>query len=152
MGYLGRRVYGALAWRLRAVRRRIRRIPEQLRSAYCRLCIRLGWPLPESLRDDFFRINGTLAEVRYEAQNYPGAMVVFRAPGFYSDPALGWGRLAAGGVESYEIPGEHTADTRTMFSEPYVALVAQLLQDYLERTTQAPKGLKGPKGQFSRVR
>ncbi|MEM7591063.1 MAG: alpha/beta fold hydrolase [Cyanobacteria bacterium P01_A01_bin.83] len=44
---------------------------------------------------------------------YSGKVTLFQAserpPGFYFDPQLGWGDLAAGGMEVYEIPGNHTS-------------------------------------------
>ena len=49
----------------------------------------------------------------YVASVYPDKAILFRAsdrpPGFYRDLKLGWGDLAAGGMEVYEIPGNHTS-------------------------------------------
>ena len=49
----------------------------------------------------------------YVPQVYSGRVILFRAserpPGFYLDPQLGWGNLPAGGMEIYEIPGNHTS-------------------------------------------
>jgi len=44
--------------------------------------------------------------------SYPGRITVFRPAnrpiGRYHDPALGWGELATGGVDIYNIPGVHS--------------------------------------------
>jgi thioesterase domain-containing protein/acyl carrier protein len=45
------------------------------------------------------------------------------------DPQLGWGRLAPGKVDVYEVTGEHTG----MFLEPNVQRMAEKLADCLER-------------------
>ena len=44
------------------------------------------------------------------------------------DPQLGWGRIAAGGVEVYEVPGEHIS----IFREPNVRSLALKLTNCLE--------------------
>ena len=53
------------------------------------------------------------AHQAYVPQVYPGRVILFQAserpPGFYYDPQLGWGNLAAGGIEIYKIPGTHTS-------------------------------------------
>ncbi|MBD2777372.1 condensation domain-containing protein [Iningainema tapete] len=49
----------------------------------------------------------------YTPPIYPGHVILFRAserpPGIYRDPQLGWGGMAEGGMEIYEIPGDHTS-------------------------------------------
>ena len=54
-----------------------------------------------------------IANRNYTPSVYSGGVILFRAsdrpPGFYDDPKLGWGDLAAGGMEIYEIPGNHTS-------------------------------------------
>jgi thioesterase domain-containing protein/acyl carrier protein len=52
------------------------------------------------------------ARLNYIHHPYHGLITVFRAkeqpPGFYRDPQFGWGSIAAGGLEIYDIPGYHT--------------------------------------------
>ena len=64
----------------------------------------------------------------YVLQVYPGRVTLFRSSqasvGFSDDLKLGWGELAAGGVEIYEITCSHT----DMMEEPQVKLLAQKLQ------------------------
>jgi len=51
-----------------------------------------------------------------------------------ADASLGWGPYLAGDLESTLVPGEHF----TMFSEPFVAVLAQRLASALERASAAP--------------
>lgn len=47
----------------------------------------------------------------YVPQVYPGSAILFRAsqplPGVYTDLQLGWDCMATGGMEIYEVPGDH---------------------------------------------
>jgi thioesterase domain-containing protein len=45
------------------------------------------------------------------------------------DPQLGWGPIAAGGVDVQELPGGHV----TIFQEPHVRILAEKLKDCLEK-------------------
>ncbi|MGB5715119.1 MAG: thioesterase domain-containing protein [Waterburya sp.] len=67
--------------------------------------------LPEALQQ--VQKASLKANRAYVPQVYPGRVILFRAkerpPGFCRDPQLGWGDLAAGGMEIYEIPGNHTS-------------------------------------------
>ncbi len=71
----------------------------------------------------------------YVPQLYPGRVTLFRAmlaqvaEGWYCDPYLGWGKLAAQGIEIQEIPGLHTK----MFDEPQVKVVAEKLRACLDK-------------------
>ena len=49
------------------------------------------------------------------------------------DPQLGWGRIAAGGVEVHEVPGEHIS----IFREPNVRSLAEKLTRSLETARAA---------------
>ncbi len=73
------------------------------------------------------------AMAAYVAQPYPGRITLFRtqerAREGYHDPLLGWGRLAAGGLEIHDVPGSHT----TMLEEPHVAVTAGRLDECLRR-------------------
>ena len=61
------------------------------------------------------------AKRAYIPQVYSGRVVFFRAsqrpPGIHSDPEVGWGGMATGGLEIYEIPGNHT----TIIESPMLA-------------------------------
>lgn len=57
----------------------------------------------------------------YSPQPYEGHIVYFRAserpPGIYSDPQVGWGKIATNGMTLYEVPGSHT----TLIKSPLLA-------------------------------
>ena len=71
----------------------------------------------------------------YAYQIYLGNAILFRAieqdgDEFQEiDPQLGWGRLVAGGLEVQEVPGNHYS----IFSEPYVKVLAEKLKACLEQ-------------------
>jgi amino acid adenylation domain-containing protein len=90
--------------------------------------------LPEGLdftaaarRFEIFRANLRRIE-RYAAHPYPGRLQLFRAEASHfddpADPTLGWGALAAGGVEIQQLPGNHWA----IVSPPAVEAVAATLR------------------------
>jgi len=72
---------------------------------------------------------------RYSPRPYPGRVTLLRTkfdlPG--TDETLGWGALARGGVDVFEVPGAH----HEMVSEPHVSVLAQLLKDCLARVEGA---------------
>jgi len=69
---------------------------------------------------------------RYAPDFYPGEVTVFVSVEsigrFFDDPLLGWGVLAVGGLERYEIPGLH----HEIFDEPHVRVLAKYLRGSLE--------------------
>lgn len=62
-------------------------------------------------------------------QVYPGRITLFQAQeatldfSYYPVTQLGWGELAAGGLDIYEIPGSHLS----MVQEPHVQVLAEKL-------------------------
>ena len=87
--------------------------------------------LPADLRDARNATHRALAN--YVPLPYDGNVTLFRAskqpPGFPPDPHMGWGRVALGGVEVYEVPGHHGA----IVHEPRIRVLAETLQVCLER-------------------
>jgi thioesterase domain-containing protein len=122
---LSRRVRAGFAWRARVLR-------QKLWNAGIGLRLRLGLPLSQTQRDTFFLEINLLAEQLYEPVVYPGPMVMFRGRGYYDEPAAGWDGMAAGGIEDYEIPGEHER-ARILMSEPTITLVAEHFKGCLAR-------------------
>ena len=101
-----------------------------------RRSLRLGRPLPENLREEYFLGIHADAELAYKPEPYPGEMIVFHGAGLYDDAMLGWEGLAAS-VESVAVPGEH-AGNRTMMAEPYVGQVSERLEELLADGTAGP--------------
>jgi thioesterase domain-containing protein/acyl carrier protein len=70
----------------------------------------------------------------YQPQPYPGCVVLFRCAERPVQPnwggQSGWNELVAGGLEVYEIPGNH----KTIFLEPNVDILASKLRTCLCRT------------------
>jgi thioesterase domain-containing protein len=81
-----------------------------------------------SHRFEIFRANLRRIE-RYTPQPYSGRLHLFRAEASHfddpTDPTLGWGALAEGGVELHRLPGSHWAIVRP----PAVEALAVALQD-----------------------
>jgi len=63
-----------------------------------------GRPLPESLRQTYFRTNSIRACKKYASSPYPGRMVLFECQGLFRDSHLGWDGWIGGGLEIHEIP------------------------------------------------
>ena len=63
-----------------------------------------GRPLPEILRETYFRTNSIRASKKYTSSPYPGRMVLFESEGLFRDPRLGWDGWIEGGLEIHEIP------------------------------------------------
>ena len=84
--------------------------------------------IPEALQK--VQEANVLANQNYIPSVYSGKVILFRAsdrpPGFYDDPKLGWGDLAAGGMEIYEIQGNHTS----IMQSP---ILAEKLKDCLDK-------------------
>jgi thioesterase domain-containing protein len=52
-----------------------------------------------------------------------------RPQGRYDDPTAGWDKIAAGGLQIYEVPGDH----KHLLVPPNVSAVARQLKVCLER-------------------
>jgi thioesterase domain-containing protein len=144
--------------RAQKVRRDLRRIaralrePRRLRSGFvwyaqhaggqrrAQLALALHRPLPEQLRERYFLKLHETAERAYAPHPYPGDLVVFYGHDLYEDPELGWGPLAAGGIQTHGVPGKHDNNRQAMM-EPYVAFVAERLEEYLAAHAPAAPGV-----------
>lgn len=122
-----------LGWRKKFsyVKKRLRNffkisVPGKAKRTCVALLRTFGRPLPRVLREEHLR---QLAQDSPSGA-YPGRITLFRAKrptGGNHDPALGWGRFAAQGVEVHEIPGDH----QDMFKPPNVQILARRLRDCL---------------------
>ena len=80
------------------------------------------------------------ALMAYKIQTYPGKIALMRAVergysgmevlGAREDPLLGWGNLAMGELDIYDVPGEHG----NMLREPHVLTVAEEISKILSKT------------------
>jgi thioesterase domain-containing protein len=113
---------------------------KRFRDAEC-FCFRIiGRELSPDLRYYLAERAHWNAARSYTAQKYPGKITLLRAVdrgylgmellGTREAPGLGWGGLAAGGLEIHEVSGEHG----NMLDEPHVRTVAAELKKILQRT------------------
>jgi acyl transferase domain-containing protein/thioesterase domain-containing protein len=113
---------------------------KRLKDAEC-FCFRIiRRELPPGLRYYLTERAHWNAARSYTAQKYPGKITLLRAVdrgylgmellGTREAPGLGWGGLAAGGLEIHEVSGEHG----NMLDEPHVRTVAAELKKILQRT------------------
>jgi aspartate racemase len=107
---------------------RLRRLVERYNRVISRVAPGVSYLVPEHIRAEFDWHRE--ASVRYRPGIYPGRITIFRAQdepralgADYSDPYLGWGPLASGGVEVHEVPGAHV----TLFDETNARAVAMAL-------------------------
>lgn len=105
----------------------------RVRNIACKLSLRIGYSLPHALRYTYVHNEHAQRVANYKPQSYAGRVTLFRAADFRvrpKDPSLGWKRVAAGGVEIHEVPGEHGS---TLLKEPHVQVVAARLKACLDR-------------------
>jgi amino acid adenylation domain-containing protein len=103
--------------------------------------------LPRPLRD--VQKACRRAAFRYDPQVYPGRVTLFRATQRalrgVDDPQAGWTKWAAGGLEIYEVEGDHVR----IIAEPYVRTLALQLKQCL-KDAQSGRGLSfSPAGKSS---
>lgn len=71
----------------------------------------------------------------YQYKPYNGKLTMFRAswqPKTSTlDPYLGWGKLAKGGVEAFEVTGSHAL----IIEEPHVKILAKKLREYIDESS-----------------
>jgi len=90
-----------------------------------------------SVRNEVIPVDYRIVHVRetndeamrnYKPRTYNGRLTLIRAEnpndGFEFDSELGWGGLAADGIEIFDVPGEH----ETMFQEPHVQTLARTMK------------------------
>lgn len=98
-----------------------------------RLYLGSGRSLPNSLQK--VREANVKAMLEYSPQPYSQPIALFRAtqqpPGCYYDPKLGWGKIATGNLEVFDIPGYHSENLLT--DEASVQNLAKLLKDCLNK-------------------
>jgi len=66
----------------------------------------------------------------YHARPYSGRITVFRSTeGGDTQPDLGWGQLASGGVDTFDVPGDH----HTVMHNPNVEVLGQFLREHIRQ-------------------
>lgn len=108
-------------------------------------CVRRGKPLPYKLQEACVGGGIAQAENTYVPQVYPGKLTLFRASEppqewnfnarnkpslddwYNRDPNYGWRELAGGGLEIFDVPGDHNL----MLKEPNIKILAAKLSSCL---------------------
>jgi thioesterase domain-containing protein len=115
---------------------------DEIRMRLFRFCIRRELPLPRALQQISVRTVYLFAEKNYRVDRpFEGRLLLCRATvgegadepyiARFSDPLLGWGPRASGGVDVVDIPGGHSS----MLQEPNVDALADALRDRLQNST-----------------
>jgi thioesterase domain-containing protein/malonyl CoA-acyl carrier protein transacylase len=112
------------------------------RHLTCKALKLAGMPLPLDLRYFLMDEAHRRALDRHIFEPYAGKLTLMRAAdrgpevlGKREDPTLGWGALAAGGLEIHDVPTEHIY----MLFEPFVPQFARMLEPLLSQ----PSALQG---------
>ncbi|MBD1806974.1 hypothetical protein H6F98_16165 [Microcoleus sp. FACHB-SPT15] len=106
----------------------------QLMNMYCQLYDRFGLPAPQACRNFTYRAKkkaGNPEWVFAPQQVYHGPVTLFRAIdeiAFY-DADLGWGKMAPGGLDIHDIPGNN----ESVFQEPCVQVMAEKLRACIDK-------------------
>jgi thioesterase domain-containing protein len=121
------------------VRINVIRINKSIRRASYRYSVIIKGKRPAAMESNIQAAHQQ-ASFEYTPKVYDGRLTLFRAKQqgevWQSDPELGWGGLAAGGVEVYETPGNHI----TLIAEPNVRSLAGRLSECLLRAREkAPR-------------
>jgi hypothetical protein len=73
------------------------------------------------------------ASLAYRPRPYPGKITLFRASDqpieYEAEPDLGWGTVAQGGVEIYDVPGDHWA---LFWDDNVVQIVARKVEECIQ--------------------
>jgi amino acid adenylation domain-containing protein len=123
-------------WRYlwRAADAKIRRDYVSMYSALRVQWFRLrGRSIPYELRDFWLTRAFLRAAAGFRPRIYPGRLTLLRATGVEAallnvGSYMGWSKLAAGGVETFDVPGNHY----TIMDEPNVTVLASMLKRCLE--------------------
>ena len=92
---------------------------------------RRGRPLPDRLRETYFRANSARASRRFRPAVYPGGMVIFETRGLFRDPHLGWDGLVGGGFEIHEISTPVADSDR--YHAVFISALAEPFREILAR-------------------
>jgi thioesterase domain-containing protein/acyl carrier protein len=106
-----------------------------IRNAASWLYLRLGSPLPHSLRSQYILRIYNRAVDRYLLPVYPGRLIIFNCAENTNAP-LHWERFATGGLELHTIPGDHAGVLR----EPNVRVWGAKLKTCVDAAQSARNG------------
>ncbi len=93
----------------------------------------LGKPMPFEVRDFWLTQSFLKSARRYPPGIYPGKLTVLRATQVDPEllgvgPELGWSEFAKGGIQAFDVPGDH----HSLLQEPHIGVLAATLKECLE--------------------
>lgn len=145
-GYIARKLRDRAVHTWETTEMRLKNLQENLMLKYY---LKTGQTdqMPIAIKEFAARQENDLAAARYTPAPYKGKVTLFRslerstAVSVVTDPKLGWGSYALGGVEIIDCPSDHLG----MLTEPYVRTVAEHLSQCInkaltqEEETAAPE-------------
>jgi aspartate racemase len=117
----------------------LERVKKKLQTISLKVSLQRGHSLPEDLQILALMEENNEASSQYVPGVYPGRVTVYRATEkvFYTNSylksGLGWGKLAAGGVEIHDIPSDHLG----ILKEPHVQVLGKKLRECLDKAQVA---------------
>jgi len=117
----------------------LRKLEEEEQFKYVLKAIKKAKMISKFVRVNQFRDYVTMLKTQmnawndYEMKQYPGKVTLFRSSERHDDDVpewdLGWNKVALGGVEVFEVPGNHN----TMLHDPHVPVLAGILKDCISQ-------------------
>jgi amino acid adenylation domain-containing protein len=120
--YMLKKMRGKIRW----LKNRAQEKLKKMSSKFLKLSHPRRVPLPYASRFTYVKEVHYQAATKYIPQAYAGRVTLFQAgdkyiEGYAIAPQLGWSELAKGGVEIYNVPGNHW----TILKEPHVQVLAE---------------------------
>jgi len=102
----------------------------------CELIVRLNVLFKQKAPGPITRlyVGGSLHKLQaeYKPKPYQGSMIIFRSPGIFTDPSLGWNDFVKGEIKTIDIPGMHV-HRREIMNEPFVETLSEELKNFLDK-------------------
>jgi len=131
----GEKIYSLFRKTFYVIKRIKHRSIIMMKVAICEMYIRLGHPLPHTLRSFYFPNHYVTKILKdYIPKIYSGRAALFSSDKIWPGTHEGWNALITGGVEIHEVS---EATHHTIQHDPYVGQWAQILNTYLEKAQEA---------------
>ena len=111
-------------------------IRQTCKKIACKVCVRAGIRLPPSLQSVYLLGIYSKALRRYQPHRYPGRAIYVKSEQRSRDHRVAWEKLMDGGLEVYEVPGNHL----DLIHEYYGGLWAEHLRTSLDLAQEVLDG------------
>ncbi|MEX0803426.1 MAG: hypothetical protein WD688_08935, partial [Candidatus Binatia bacterium] len=105
-----------------------RKIRRAMKTVLCFVYVKMGHSIPPMLRSTYIFNVYRKAAQKYVPQPYPGRVIYFKSALNLSDSLLSWENLVNGGLQVYDISGDHS----DIKKGPYVDAWAPILKKELD--------------------